>query len=194
MFTTTLAEVITKKGRTLTVQPLFKPDGVKMPPITGVQLGLFGNSENFIDVSIKARTGEKSGDIVLIIFTTFDISNFVTFGNIDIMDTNRRNDYNSCIALPFTFAKHSEAVQNPQDGIHTKGYTLEQGQRKHEGDINRIGKTEITGSFSQSGDMEVDGTIHAEVDVVSDTVSGKSHIHINTKPGAPNETSGIPKS
>ena len=187
MFTTTLAEVITKKGRTLTVQPLFKPDGVKMPPITGVQLGLFGNNSNFMDVSIKI------GDIILIMFTTFDISNYVTFGNKDIMDTNRRNDMNSCIALPFTFTKHSEAVQNPQDGIHTKGYTLEQGQRKHEGDINRIGETEITGAFSQSGDMEVDGTIHAEVDVVSDTVSGKSHIHINTKPGAPNETSGVPK-
>lgn len=193
MFTTTLAEVITVTGRTLTVQPLFSPSGVKLPVITGVQLGLFGNSEQFVDVHIKGKTADSDGDIVLIIFTTFDISNYMTFGNKDIMDTSRRNDINSCVALPFTFKKHTEAIQNPQSGIHMKGYALHQGQKKHEGDLNRIGETEITGAFSQAGDMEVDGNIHAEVDVVADTVSLKSHIHINTKPGSPTETSGIPK-
>lgn len=151
MFTTTLAEVISVKGRTLTVQPLFKPDGVPMPPITGVQMGLFGNAEQFIDVHIKPKTSEQPGDVVLILFTTFDISNYVTFGNKDIMDTNRRNDFNSCIALPFTFTKHLSAVNNPTGGIHMKGYMLEQGQKRHEGDLDQQGQIESTGDHIAGG-------------------------------------------
>lgn len=159
MFTTTLAEVVAVNGRVLDVKPLFSPDGVTMPVITGVQLGMFGNVENNIDVNIK------TGDIIIVLFTTFDISNFVTLGSKERMDTSRRNDLNSCIALPFTFNKHSSTLPLPTSIRMT-------GNREEQGNVEHVGNIVITGMAQAANVAATTSLKVAEKEM-------KGHIHTN---------------
>lgn len=41
----------------------------------------------------------------------------------------------------------------------------------------------LDGNVTVTGDLQVDGTVHADVDVIADDVSGKTHVHVKG-PGA----------
>ena len=130
-----------RKNRFVDLVPLFKPNGVALPVLRNVPMGLFGDVVDHIDWKVKA------GNIVPCFITTFDISSYISQGNIEKMDTTRRNNLNSAFVLPFTIPVVKDSLVFPE-GLSLIGNRLEIGDIKQSGEVQRIGNTQITGNLT----------------------------------------------
>ena len=106
-----------RKNRFVDLVPLFKPNGVSLPVLRNVPVGLFGDSVDHYDWKIKV------GNIVPCFITTFDISSYISQGNVEKMDSRRRNNLNSAFILPFTIPTSGDSLAFP-DGLRAIGNRL----------------------------------------------------------------------
>lgn len=152
MFVSDIAEIMEIKGRILSVQPLGSLKGKKLPVIHGVPLGLLGRNDNYTDHNLKI------GDIIVILYTTVDVSMYVAYQNKDDTSTVEENTYNSAIALPISFSKENFEIALPA-GIKKIG------NEEHEGDLKQFGKQETT------------GIIFSKEDIIAQKISLTKHGH-----------------
>ena len=133
-----------RKNRFVDLVSLFKPNGVALPVLRNVPVGLLGDTTDHYDWKIKA------GNIVPCFITTFDISSYISQGSIEKMDTTRRNNLNSAFVLPFTIPTVKDSLAFP-DGLRLIGNRVEVGDIKQSGEIQRTGNTTITGNMTLTG-------------------------------------------
>ena len=176
-----------RKGRFVDAEPLFSPNGVALPVLRNVPVGLFGDSKDHIDWNIK------EGDIMPYFVLTFDISSYISQGSHDVMDSNRRNNLNNGFILPFTIPNSTESLEFPSD-IRILGDRLEEGNidlkgdSKQEGNVEINGNTTQVGNTTQTGTVTVNGSIGASGDVTGKGISLNDHTH-NYNPGSNPQTS-----
>lgn len=132
-----------RENRFVDLVPLFKPNGVALPVLRNVPVGLFGDNKNHFDWNISI------GSIVPCFITTFDISAYISQGNTEKMDTIRRNNLNSAFVLPFNIPSAKDKLAFPE-GLRLIGNRLEKGDIDQTGDITRKGNTQITGNLTVS--------------------------------------------
>lgn len=165
MFTSSLAEITEINGRMLTIKPLGVMGGVTPPVIYDVPLGMIGNEENYTDHKLKI------GDIILIMFLTFNMGNYIGFGSKDTIPDLNLNDYNNAIALPIVFNKAILEIALPES-------------------ISQVGNIKHNGDTSQEGKQVSSGEILSNEDVKAQNISLKNHTHkYNPGPGSPTPTS-----
>lgn len=170
MFTSCLAEITAIYGRKLSVKPLGLMGGIIPPQIHDVPLGLLGNKNNHTDHKLEV------GNIILVLFTTFDISNYISFGSKDTTGNISLNDYNNAIALPIVFGLEELGINLPESISHI-------------GNVNHIGDTTQKGNISQEGEQNTTGIIHSDTDVTGKEISLVNHTHkYNPGPGGPTPT------
>ena len=176
-----------RKGRFVDAEPLFSPNGVALPILRNVPVALFGDSKDHIDWNIK------EGDIMPYFILTFDISSYISQGSHDVMDSNRRNNLNNGIILPFTIPNATESLEFPSD-IRIIGDRLEEGNIDLKGNSSQKGNVEITGdttqkgNTTQTGNISSTGTVSATEDVKVGDKSLKNHKHSGVAKG--DDTSG----
>ena len=176
-----------RKGRFVDAEPLFSPNGVALPVLRNVPVALFGDSKDHIDWNIE------EGDIMPYFILTFDISSYISQGSQDVMDSNRRNNLNNGLILPFTIPNATESLEFPSD-IRIIGDRLEEGNIDLKGNSNQKGNVEITGdttqkgNTTQTGNISSTGTVSATEDVKAGDKSLKNHKHSGGAKG--NDTSG----
>ena len=176
-----------RKGRFVDAEPLFSPNGVALPVLRNVPVGLFGDSKDHIDWNIK------EGDIMPYFVLTFDISSYISQGSHDVMDSNRRNNLNNGFILPFTIPNATESLEFPSD-IRILGDRLEEGNidlkgdSKQEGNVEINGNTTQKGNTTQTGNISTKGSVAASEDVTAGDKSLKNHKHSGVAKG--NDTSG----
>lgn len=162
-----------RKNRFVDLVPLFKPNGVSLPVLRNVPVGLFGDSVDHYDWKIKV------GNIVPCFITTFDISSYISQGNVEKMDTRRRNNLNSAFILPFTIPTSGDSLAFP-DGLRAIGNRLEEGEINQTGNVKRSGDTSISGNTSVNGnsqitnDLTVSGNTTTNTAKVSSSLSASS--------------------
>ncbi len=170
MFTSCLAEITAINGRKLSVKPLGIMGGVTPPQIHDVPLGLLGNKDNHTDHKLEI------GNIIIVLFTTFDISNYMAFGSKDTAMSISLNDYNNAIALPIVFGLEELKVMLPESISHI-------------GNVNHVGDTTQKGNVTQTGEQTTTGIIHSDTDVTGTSISLVNHTHkYNPGPGVPTPT------
>lgn len=145
-----------RNNRFVDLVPLFKPNGVPLPVLRNVPVGLFGDSTDHYDWRIKVN------NIVPCFITTFDISSYISNGSIEKMDTTRRNNLNSAFVLPFTIPTNKDSLVFPE-GLRAIGNRLEKGDINQTGEIERTGNTSITGNVNITGNLSVTEMIKAKV-------------------------------
>ncbi|ATV69440.1 hypothetical protein [Fusobacterium pseudoperiodonticum] len=176
-----------RKGRFVDAEPLFSPNGVALPVLRNVPVGLFGDSKDHIDWNIK------EGDIMPYFILTFDISSYISQGSHDVMDSNRRNNLNNGFILPFTIPNATESLEFPSD-IRIIGDRLEEGNIDLKGNSSQKGNVEINGNTTQkgnttqTGNISTKGSVAASEDVTAGDKSLKKHKHSGVAKG--NDTSG----
>lgn len=161
-----LCEVVSiRDNRFLDLKPLFIPNGIPLPVLRNVPVGMFGNEINYIDWKINIH------NILPVFITTFDISSYVSSNNKEKMDTTKRNSLNSAFALPFTIPSMQDKREFPE-AIKIIGDRLEVGKINQSGDIIRKGNETITGDIKQNGNLTVSEKITAKiVDVLQNLTS-----------------------
>ena len=171
-----------RKGRFVDAEPLFSPNGVALPVLRNVPVGLFGDSKDHIDWNIK------EGDIMPYFVLTFDISSYISQGSHDVMDSNRRNNLNNGFILPFTIPNSTESLEFPSD-IRILGDRLEEGNidlkgdSKQEGNVEINGNTTQKGNTTQTGNISTKGSVAASEDVTAGNKSLKKHRHSGVAKG-----------
>lgn len=171
-----------RKGRFVDAEPLFSPNGVALPVLRNVPVGLFGDSKDHIDWNIK------EGDIMPYFVLTFDISSYISQGSHDVMDSNRRNNLNNGFILPFTIPNSTESLEFPSD-IRILGDRLEEGNidlkgdSKQEGNVEINGNTTQKGNTTQTGNISTKGSVAASEDVTAGDKSLKKHKHSGVAKG-----------
>lgn len=171
-----------RKGRFVDAEPLFSPNGVALPVLRNVPVGLFGDSKDHIDWNIK------EGDIMPYFVLTFDISSYISQGSHDVMDSNRRNNLNNGFILPFTIPNSTESLEFPSD-IRILGDRLEEGNidlkgdSKQEGNVEINGNTTQKGNTTQTGNISTKGSVAASEDVTAGNKSLKKHKHSGVAKG-----------
>lgn len=155
-----------RSNRFVDLNPLFKPNGVSLPVLRNVPVGLFGNQINYIDWKIS------SGDIVPVFITTFDISSYISQGNKERMDTIKRNSLNSCFVLPFTIPTMQDSRSFPP-AIKVIGNRIEEGEINQKGNITRNGNTDTNGNVNINGDLKVSQKIAAKIVEVLQNLTSK---------------------
>lgn len=169
MFTSCLAEITAINGRKLSVKPLGIMGGIIPPQIHDVPLGLLGNKDNHTDHKLEV------GNIIIVLFTTFDISNYIAFGSKDTASSLSLNDYNNAIALPIVFGLEELKIMLPES-------------------ISHIGNIKHIGDTAQEGKQDTTGIMHSDTDVTGKNISLVGHTHDVSKPAhtAGTETSTVP--
>lgn len=170
MFTSCLAEITAINNRILSVKPLGSMKGVLPPEIHDVPLGLLGNKENHTDHNLIV------GDIILILFTTFNMGNYISFGSKETTPCLSLNDYNNAIALPIVFNQEILNIALPES-------------------ISQIGNINHQGNTAQTGEQTTTGIIHSDTDVTGKEISLVGHTHTVSAPShvAGTETSSKPQ-
>lgn len=178
-----------RSNRFVDAQPLFSPNGVELPPLRNIPVGLLGDKTDHFDWNVKV------GDIMPYFVLTFDISSYASQGSLEVMDSNRRNNLNNGFILPFTIPNMKETLQFPSD-IRIVGNRLEKGNieqtgnKKQMGNMDLTGNNTITGDTRQNGNISSSGTVSGKEDVVAAGKSMKNHKHTNVTPGTDN-TGGV---
>lgn len=172
-----------RANRFVDAQPLFSPNGVELPPLRNIPVGLLGDETDHFDWNVKV------GDIMPYFVLTFDISSYASQGSLEIMDSNRRNNLNSGFILPFTIPNMKENLQFPSD-IRIIGNRLEKGNIEQTGNKKQTGNMDLTGDTTQNGNISSSGTVSGKEDVVAAGKSMKNHKHTNVTPGTDN-TGGV---
>lgn len=170
-----------REGRFVDAVPLFEPNGVPLPVLRNVPVGLFGDKTNHIDWNIE------EGDIMPYFVLTFDISSYISQGSQKNMDTNRRNNINNGFILPFTIPNLTESLKFPDD-IRIIGNRLEKGNVDLTGNTKQVGNLDITGNTTQTGAISTSGVVTGKKDVVAAGKSMKGHKHNKVVKGS--DTSG----
>lgn len=189
MFTACLAEITNIEKRILSVKPIGLMGAIVPPEIHDVPLGMLGNENNHTDHNLKV------GDVILILFLTFNPSNYVAFGGTNTLSDSNMNDYNSAVALPIVFNRAVFNLDLPESISHI-GNVIHEGNTNRNGSLNQKGDTTQTGNINLTGNITASGTIEApNVNGTSDVsfagISGKSHTH-SYRPGdgSPTSTTG----
>lgn len=172
-----------RSNRFVDAKPLFTPNGVELPPLRNIPVGLLGDKTDHFDWNVKI------GDIMPYFVLTFDISSYASQGSLEIMDSNRRNNLNSGFILPFTIPNMKENLQFPSD-IRIIGNRLEKGNIEQTGNKKQTGNMDLTGDTTQNGNISSSGTVSGKEDVVAAGKSMKNHKHTNVTPGTDN-TGGV---
>lgn len=172
-----------RSNRFVDAKPLFTPNGVELPPLRNIPVGLLGDKTDHFDWNVKI------GDIMPYFVLTFDISSYASQGSLEIMDSNRRNNLNSGFILPFTIPNVKENLQFPSD-IRIIGNRLEKGNIEQTGNKKQTGNMDLTGDTTQNGNISSSGTVSGKEDVVAAGKSMKNHKHTNVTPGTDN-TGGV---
>lgn len=188
MFTADLAKITNIEKRMLSVQPLGSMAGKLPPEIHDVPLGMLGNEVNYTDHNLRI------GDIILIIFTTFNMGNYVAFGGTDTLPDLNMNDYNNAVALPIVFNRAVFDLELPVS-INHFGNVAHTGDTNREGNLIQNGNTTQTGNIEVTGNITATGTVTGQTDVSFAGISGKAHTHTVSKPEhiSGTETSSTPK-
>lgn len=137
MFTCAFAEIVNIDNRILSVKPLGAMGGVTPPVIHDVPLGLLGNIDNHTDHKLVV------GDIIVILFTTMDIGNYISFGSSETVPSLELNSYNSAVALPITFNQSQLGLALPES-ISQIGDILHKGDTEHNGNTNQSGSLTVS--------------------------------------------------
>lgn len=154
---TLLCEVqAVRENRFVDLKPLFKPNGVALPVLRNVPVGLLGDVTNHFDWKIQV------GNIVPCFVTTYDISSYISQGNKEKMDTIKRNSLNSAFVLPFTIPVAADTLAFPK-GIRVIGNRLEKGDINQTGEVTRTGNTTITGDVEIKGNLTVVEKVTAKI-------------------------------
>lgn len=180
MFTGCLAQITRIENRILSVKPIGSMAGKLPPEIHDVPLGMLGNENNYTDHNLKV------GDTIVVLFLTFDISNYVAFGGVDTVADIGLNSYNNAVALPIVFNRAVFNLPLPESISHF-GNVVHTGNTNREGSLTQNGDTTQTGDINVTGDITATGTIEApQVNGTQDVsfagISGKGHTH-SYKPG-----------
>lgn len=149
MFTCAFAEIVNIENRILSVKPLGSLGGVAPPIIHDVPLGLLGNMDNHTDHKLVV------GDIIIILFTTMDIGNYIAFGSSETVPSLELNSYNSAIALPITFNLSQLGLALPES-ISQIGNILHSGNTTQEGSTN-VSEKITTNELLVHGKTELKG-------------------------------------
>lgn len=181
MFTACLAEITKIEKRVLSVQPYGKMSGIVPPEIHDVPLGMLGNEQNHTDHNLKI------GDVIVILFLTFNPGNYVSFGGKDTLPDFSMNDYNNAVALPIVFNRGVFNLDFPE-GISHIGNIIHSGNTNRDGSLTQNGNASVTGNVEATEKIEAP-IVNGKEDVTFGGVSGKGHTHnYNPGPGAPTAT------
>ncbi len=172
-----------RANRFVDAQPLFAPNGVELPPLRNIPVGLLGDKTDHFDWNVKI------GDIMPYFVLTFDISSYASQGSLEVMDSNRRNNLNNGFILPFTIPNMKETLQFPSD-IRIIGNRLEKGNIEQTGNKKQMGDNTIAGNTTQNGNISSSGTVSGKEDVVAAGKSMRNHKHTNVTSGVDN-TGGV---
>lgn len=94
MYCSLLAKITeVKTNFKVNVKPVYKIDGEQIAIIPNVPLCSIGNSSSVI------RVEPKVGDLVLLVFSDYDIDNFVLSGKIKEINTKTMHQLNDAIAI-----------------------------------------------------------------------------------------------
>lgn len=186
MFTACIAEITNIEKRILSVKPIGLMGGIIPPEIHQVPLGMLGNENNHTDHNLKI------GDMILVLFLTFNPSNYVAFGGKNNLSDLNMNDYNNAVALPIVFNRAVFNFDLPESISHF-GNVAHTGNTNRDGSLTQKGDTTQTGNIDVTGNIKATGTIEAPqvngtTDVSFAGISGKSHTH-SYKPGTGTPTS-----
>lgn len=182
MFTCAFAEIVSIDNRILSVKPLGAMGGVTPPVIHDVPLGLLGNIKNHTDHKLVI------GDIIIILFTTMDIGNYISFGSSETVPSLELNSYNSAVALPITFNQSQLGLALPES-ISQIGDVLHKGDTKHNGNTNQSGSLIVSEKITTQ-ELLVNGKAELKGGT---TIQGKpflEHSHSGVEKG-PNNTGGV---
>lgn len=189
MFTACLAQITDIEKRILSVKPIGLMGSIVPPEIHDVPLGMLGNKNNHTDHNLQ------TGDIILILFLTFDPSNYVAFGGINTLSDFNMNDYNNAVALPIVFNRDVFNLDLPESISHI-GNVVHEGNTNRNGSLNQNGDTTQTGNINVTGNITSTETIKAKNIIGTDDatfggISGKNHTH-SYRPGdgSPTNTTG----
>lgn len=175
MFTSCLAEITHIKNRILSVKPLGLMAGITPPEIHDVPLGMLGNENNYTDHNLVV------GDVILLVFLTFNPGNYVSFGGKNTLSDLNFNDYNNAVALPIVFNREVFNLPLPTSISHF-GNVKHTGNTNREGDLTQNGNTTQTGNTEQTGSVTVTETVQAKLvnatqNATFGGISGKDHTH-----------------
>ena len=176
MFTSSFAEIVSINNRILSVKPLGSMGGVAPPIIHDVPLGLLGNMDNHIDHKLVI------GDIIIILFTTMDIGNYIAFGSPETVPNLELNSYNSAVALPITFNLSQLGLALPES-ISQIGNILHNGNTNQNGSLT-VSEKITTNELLVNGESTLKG---------GTTIQDKpflQHTHSGVESG-PNNTGGV---
>ena len=130
--------------------PLTESKGVPLPRINKIPVIYIGNQSFNIKINVAV------GDIVILLISSQDISNWVT--NEDIKpNTNKRHNLNNALAIPFWVPTDITPSKIPRE-------------------IAINGSGTWSGNIIINGNVTINGTSTAE-DHVSSGISGKDHVH-----------------
>lgn len=175
MFTSCLATIEQIENRILAVKPIGLIGGITPPIIYDVPLGMLGNENNYTDHNLKV------GDIILVMFLTFNPANYVAFGGMDTLADINNNDFNNAVALPIVFNRAVFNLPLPKSIEHF-------GNVEHIGNTDRQGNLTQKGDTAQTGDVNITGNVtvtetttsklvNATQNATFGGISGKDHTH-----------------
>ena len=176
MFTSSFAEIVSINNRILSVKPLGSMGGVAPPIIHDVPLGLLGNMDNHIDHKLVI------GDIIIILFTTMDLGNYIAYGSPETVPNLELNSYNSAVALPITFNLSQLGLALPES-ISQIGNILHNGNTNQNGSLT-VSEKITTNELLVNGESTLKG---------GTTIQDKpflQHTHSGVESG-PNNTGGV---
>lgn len=182
MFTSAFAEIVSINNRILSVKPLGSMGGVAPPIIHDVPLGLLGNMDNHIDHKLVI------GDIIIILFTTMDIGNYIAFGSPETVPNLELNSYNSAVALPITFNLSQLGLALPES-ISQIGNILHNGDTKHNGNTNQNGSLTVSEKIT-TNELLVNGESTLKGGTTIQDKPFLQHTHSGVERG-PNNTGGV---
>ena len=148
---------IDKSASIVSVQPLYRVfdenDSLEDLPLL-VQVPLFQLMSSDFIIKVPVNTG----DIVLVVFSDYDIQNLVLSGQLSSVNTNEIHGYNDAIAIPFSlnpFANQLAILNNNDLIIGKKDNTMFIRISDTEIEINS-GDNDINLNTTGTGDVNID--------------------------------------
>lgn len=178
-----VVEAVNMSKQTVDIRPVLKAyskatnTSASRALITNVPFWMYRAGDTYITLPIKP------GDTGLAIFSQRDITNWKSTGGEVPLQSLRIHDYNDALFLPY-FGPVSKAVPNYNENnitIVKNGKTIEvKDGTLYAPEYDMVCKSiECTGVHST-------GVIASDVDCVSGTVSGASHVHSGVTSGPSN--------
>lgn len=121
----------------------------------------------------------KIGDECMVIFQDLCIDGWWSRGGIQNWNDLRRHDLSDAIAIFSPWSQPNTIPAYNTESLEIRSLNGSTKMTFNDGEVNLI------------GDLKVTGTITATTDVISGTISGKSHTHPGVQPGSGN--TGVPQ-